>query len=117
VVVTGVSGFVGAFVGVRLWRGLACVPLEQRKGEDRLAPLTITVIPGSIFMLSLSLGSLMLLLRDSTANEVAAEAALVVALAMAAAAVLGVVLIVSLVFFTRPLWILLPHIRPLIEKR
>ena len=93
------------------------LPLEHPKRGRRIAPLTIAIIPGSIFMLSLALGSLMLLIRNSTADEAVRVATLVLALVMAAGVVLGVVLILSLVFFTRPLWIVPPHIRTMIENR
>jgi hypothetical protein len=59
----------------------------------------------------------MLLVRDSSANEAVRVATSMLALVMAAGVVPGILLTLSLVFFGRPLWIVPPHIRTLIQNR
>jgi len=51
-------GLLDGFMGMRVWRGKTIVPWNSRESEDRLAVLSVTMLPTSVMFLSASLAAL-----------------------------------------------------------
>ena len=111
VVLPGALGLVGAFVGVRLWKGQQIVRWNSRTRQDRLAPMMVTVVPGSIAFIALALGSAMLIVHDHVGNEAIRAVTATIAVAMGAIVAIGIGFSITLIIFSKPKWLLPPHIR------
>jgi hypothetical protein len=109
---TGVLGIVGTIIAVRLWRGKTIVPWNRREAEVRLDVLSVTIVPTSVALISITVGSLVLITRSGLHDNEAFSAFL-----LYFAALIGLVIIVSFItaarlfFFTRPRWLVPPHLR------
>ncbi len=67
-----------------------------REEAQRGIPLSVLVIPGSLFMLSLSIGSLMLWLHGKSHNPAVDAISVAIALIMALSTAVAIALVVSL---------------------
>ena len=110
-IVAALFGLGAGRFGLRVWRGQTINRRNRIENENKLAILSVTMIPTSVFFLAISLGNACLQMRHAVANQAVKDVFLVLATLMGVAALLAMGFALSLFFFQKPMSMVAPHLR------
>jgi hypothetical protein len=114
-IVAGVAGLgiVGGVAGVRVWQGKPINPHNTLEAEDRLAFLSVTLLPGSIMFLCWTVIALVSELGPLNTSRGSSVALILVQVAFGFMSLVAAGIGISLFFFCKPNRFVPPRLRKL----